>query len=190
MMSQRIDRRMSQRTDGYNQRLERQMKPRDRGLRNWLLMALHATLYLSLLVAYPQLAAALPERFDSNPARLAIPVWGALLLLHFVLTYLRDLRYLHHRDRWERIQRRMELRSTLTDEQRYTRPVTPDSPPPAYAFDAAEEPPAEILPFKRTSERTQRRPVQTIRRRRGGPPAPTFYEGRVMTDLDSASEED
>ena len=63
-----------------------------RGIIRWILLALNAIPFAVIVFAYPQLRTQFPQFFDDNLARLAIPVWGAVLVIHLLLVCLLEVR--------------------------------------------------------------------------------------------------
>lgn len=90
---------------------------RKRGITRWILLALHALIFAGVVIAHPELTARFPEIMDSNLARLGIPIWGLLLILHLLLTSLIDIREGIVAARIER-RRRDEYRSLRHDRRR------------------------------------------------------------------------
>ncbi len=133
---------------------------KDRGVRRWLVLGIHAAVFMLVIIVYPRLENVRPELLDTNAARFAVPAWGALILLHVFLTYLADIRFLVRRARSERIRLRLN------------RPAA--APPLAYGGHTTasdnESGYAEEFP------QFTRPPAPTSRRTKKNTP-PQFYEG-------------
>lgn len=86
-----------------------------RGIIRWVLLALNAVPFAFLVFAYPQLAAEFPDMLDDNLARVAIPIWGALLVVHLLLVCLLEVREnvvyaRRHRQRMKEFRERVRRR--------------------------------------------------------------------------------
>ena len=134
---------------------------KDHGVRRWLVLGSHAAVFALVIVLYPRLENVRPDLLDTNAARFALPAWGIILVLHLLLTYLADIRYLLSRARSERIRLRLN------------RPAA--APPLAYGGHTTasdnESGYAEEFP------QFTRLPAPTSKRSKKNTP-PQFYEGR------------
>jgi hypothetical protein len=78
------------------------------GLRVWTLLGYHAAIFGLFVALLPTLIETQPDRFDTNAARLAIPAWAGIVVLHLLATALIDRRMIRLRARAERIRKRIE----------------------------------------------------------------------------------
>lgn len=73
----------------------------------WLILVLHVAAFALVVFGYSDLSVRYPDLLATNTARLALPIWMGVLLLHLLVTLVIDRVQTRRRARLLRIQRRL-----------------------------------------------------------------------------------
>ncbi len=103
---------------------------RRRTILRWLVYLVHLIPFAGVVFFYPELQAQVPQLFAENIARFALPAWGGVVVIHFLIVALLDLRegvVFARKDRKYRQQIQTEINRTRMLENLYGQPEQTES---------------------------------------------------------------